>query len=560
VTFRTRILLACIVVAVLPLSIFAFGARGEVRDRLEAQFEERVAATSAVIRQDLARTAQTIDSRLEGLLRRIEDEPLLRIGLLRRGERATVLDFAGGAMLSANLDYLLLLDDDATVLSSGHFRNEFDRGVPAVRRLADATTGTLVLTRRAAGPFLTLVVARSVMIGDRTFVMAGGLEVDSVFVRGLARDDGGSLVIALDYPGGSITSDADAALDERGYAEQIDMPFSDDVSGDGSVGEARWTVTHSPAALNAVQSAIDRKLLAAIAGAILLALVIAQFVAARVNRPLEELALRSTRVDLERIDAGFETRRQDEIGTLSRMLDLMVHRLRTSANALRAAERRATVGDLARQVNHDVRNGLLPIRNVIRHLTEVSRDSPAELGPVFAERESTLNSGIAYLENLATNYARLAPRAERSTCDVNAIVRAVLDYAAADSARVRVELTSAAPRVTADPVALRRVIENLVVNAVESLPENGGSVIVRTAVDGHGNERLVTVEVTDTGAGIEAAALDHIFDDFYTTKERGTGLGLSIVRRLVADMGGRIGVESETGRGTTFRIELPETS
>jgi nitrogen fixation/metabolism regulation signal transduction histidine kinase len=165
--------------------------------------------------------------------------------------------------------------------------------------------------------------------------------------------------------------------------------------------------------------------------------VIAQFVAARVNRPLEELALRSTRVDLERIDAGFETRRQDEIGTLSRMLDLMVHRLRTSANALRAAERRATVGDLARQVNHDVRNGLLPIRNVIRHLTEVSRDSPAELGPVFAERESTLNSGIAYLENLATNYARLAPRAERSTCDVNAIVRAVLDYAAADSARSR---------------------------------------------------------------------------------------------------------------------------
>jgi signal transduction histidine kinase len=319
-------------------------------------------------------------------------------------------------------------------------------------------------------------------------------------------------------------------------------------------------VTHSLAALHAAQSAIDRWLLAAIAGAILLALVTAQLVAARVNRPLEELAQKSMRVDLDRLDAGFATRRQDEIGTLSRMLDLMVHRLRTSANALRAAERRATVGDLARQVNHDVRNGLLPIRNVIRHLTEVARDSPAELAPEAAERESPLNSGSAYLENLATNYARLAPRAERSTCDVNAIVRAVLDYAAADSARVRVELTSAAPRVTADPVALRRVIENLVVNAVESLPENGGSVIVRTAVDGHGNERLVTVEVTDTGAGIEAAALDHIFDDFYTTKERGTGLGLSIVRRLVADMGGRIGVESETGRGTTFRIELPETS
>ena len=69
---------------------------------------------------------------------------------------------------------------------------------------------------------------------------------------------------------------------------------------------------------------------------------------------------------------------------------------------------------------------------------------------------------------------------------------------------------------------------------------------------------VVTLTVADTGAGIDAEALDRIFDDFYTTKERGTGLGLSIVRRLVADMGGRIGVESERNRGTTFRITLPE--
>ncbi|HUF49879.1 MAG TPA: ATP-binding protein, partial [Longimicrobiales bacterium] len=105
------------------------------------------------------------------------------------------------------------------------------------------------------------------------------------------------------------------------------------------------------------------------------------------------------------------------------------------------------------------------------------------------------------------------------------------------------------------PVALRRVIENLVVNALESLDGNAGGVTIGTTID---SDRLVSLTIADTGAGIEHAELDRIFDDFYTTKASGTGLGLSIVRRLVADMGGSVRVESEPGRGTTFRIELPE--
>src|SRR5690606_23094707 len=123
--------------------------------------------------------------------------------------------------------------------------------------------------------------------------------------------------------------------------------------------------------------------------------------------------------------------------------------------------------------------------------------------------------------------------------------------------RVVLELQRPLPTAIADPVGLRRVVENLMVNALESLRDDGGSVLIRTAESSGDTGRHVLVTITDTGSGIAPDSLDRIFDDFHTTKERGTGLGLSIVRRLVTDMGGRVTVRSEPGRGTTFTVELP---
>jgi signal transduction histidine kinase len=211
---------------------------------------------------------------------------------------------------------------------------------------------------------------------------------------------------------------------------------------------------------------------------------------------------------------------------------------------------------MARQVNHDIKNGLLPIRNVIRHLTDVAHSSPEQLGSVFTERQGTLDGGIAYLEGLASNYARLSPRGERVILDVNDVVRTVARH----DARVTTRLAEPPPRVTADPVALRRVLENLVVNALESLANGTGSVLVTARAERTDGETRVLIEVSDEGSGMDPDALERIFDDFYSTKERGSGLGLSIVRRLIGDMGGRVRVQSDPGRGSRFTIELPEAS
>jgi signal transduction histidine kinase len=264
-------------------------------------------------------------------------------------------------------------------------------------------------------------------------------------------------------------------------------------------------------------------------------------------------------IDLDRLDQSFDSERQDEIGALSRLLGGMTDRLRNSSARLREVERRAAVGDLARQVNHDIKNGLAPIRNVLRHFSQVARKDPALLPAVFEERKGTLDSSVEYLETLARNYARLSPTVARTPCDVNALVEEVLRNTVADGTVLHTTLSQRLPRALGDTLMLRRILENLVGNAVDSLGGRpGGAVTVTTEpAGGDGELAGVRIIVADTGSGMTRKELDQAFDDFYTTKPDGTGLGLSIVRRLIQDLNGTLRVETEPGTGTRFVVDLP---
>jgi signal transduction histidine kinase len=271
-----------------------------------------------------------------------------------------------------------------------------------------------------------------------------------------------------------------------------------------------------------------------------------------------ELAGKTAHLDLDRLDVAFETDREDEIGGLSRLLGEMTERLRASAATIRDAERRATRGEMARQVNHDIRNGLTPIRNVFRHLVELAQHNPGKLAEIFHERERTLASSIDYLDELATNYARLSERGDPRPCDLNEIARQVASsFGSADGVEVRTRLAERAI-VRGDAVSLRRVVENLVDNAIDSLDGGRGSVTIGTdwVFDDDGASRL-QLTVADTGHGMTEAEMDRIFEDFYTGKEGGTGLGLSIVRRIVMDLQGTIRVQSTPGEGTSFTVRVP---
>jgi len=546
-SFRSRLLLAFVAVVLGPLVVFGLGIRRGIASRLTTQYEARVAALTDVIRADLQRQSTDLAGRLRALRDAALADNRLRVAILQ-GEQPYLLDYAGNAMRLMGLSMLQLQDGDGRILSSGHFRNEFDRLEPALPRLlAVAPAGmALVRARTAEAPFLALARVDSLRLSGRPFTLVGGVTVDSAFLAHLAPDS--SLVVSLDT--------LDQAASTSGVIDSLIVPA---VSADSArLVSARIVVAHSLAGLDALRRDVDRWFVAALALTGAIALLLGGWLSLSISRPLTVLAERTARIDMDQLDVEFSSDRADEIGALTRLLGAMTERLRAGAARLRDAERRVAMGDLARQVNHDIKNGLIPIRNVFRHLTQVARERPERLGAVFAERQGTVESSVGYLEGLAGNYARLYPEPASGACDVNALVTELVSrLGTSEPAVVRLELADALPAVHTDPLVLRRMLENLVGNALDALEGPPGSVTISTAGVAADGRPAVRITVADTGKGMTKEQLEKAFEGFYTTKPGGTGLGLSIVRRLVLDAGGSLRVETKPGAGSTFIVELP---
>jgi signal transduction histidine kinase len=556
-SFRTRLFLGILIAVLLPLGALAYGVRREMERRLTAEYEGRVGSMAEVIAADLARESGTVGSRLSALSVELGRNNRFRLAALQgdASSRRFLLDYAGDAMRVSGLSMLQIQDSAGRILSSGHFRNEFDQLQPELPRLLSSSRDsmTLVRTRTPETSMVALARVDSFRVGGRPFTVVGGIEAESRLLDRLAR--GRDLEVSLTYP----PVEHQTAVGAR-VVREIPLPYLDLLNGSGSaLDTARFLVTQSLGTLEALQRSVDRWFILAVGLTVAASLVLAGWLSSRISRPLRELARKTSQIDLDRLDQSFDSERQDEIGALSRLLGGMTDRLRNSSARLREAERRAAVGDLARQVNHDIKNGLAPIRNVLRHFSQVARQDPALLPAVFEERRGTLDSSVEYLETLARNYARLSPTIERTPCDVNAVVEEVLRNTVADGTALNTSLSQRLPRALSDTLLLRRILENLVGNAVDSLEGRpGGAVTVTTEpAGGDGEPPVVRISVADTGSGMTRKELDHAFDDFYTTKTDGTGLGLSIVRRLILDLNGTLRVETEPGAGTRFVVELP---
>jgi signal transduction histidine kinase len=147
------------------------------------------------------------------------------------------------------------------------------------------------------------------------------------------------------------------------------------------------------------------------------------------------------------------------------------------------------------------------------------------------------------------------PAPQIQPVEFNALVTGTLKLFAGQLAQARVqavtELDAAVRTVPVDPEQMTRVLHNLMLNAIDAMPQ-GGTLTVRTLAVAGG----VRLEISDTGQGLTPEECARLFTPYYTTKTHGTGLGLAIVQSVVSDHGGRISVESEKGKGSTFRIEL----
>jgi signal transduction histidine kinase len=545
VTFRARLQVAFGALAVFAVGGLGLAVKIQMTRRLTADYEQRVTTIVDVIHDDLGQERAQLGTRLHALARALADNRFrLAMTSPNAADRAYLLDYAATAMRLAGLTMLQIEDGAGRVLSSGNFRNDFDRTDSLPFLIGRSGEGVALATaRRAEGKFLALVRADSTRLGSTLLYVVGGVEIDRPYLQRLARD--ADVTLTLTYPGDSITSR------EGGPASAIGRDLSLPFAGD-SLGEARLVVHQSVAPLEALRASVDRWSLLAALIALAAGLILATFLSSPLSRPIAALADQMAELNLERLDGTFAgTARTDEVGTLARGLTDLSDRLRRGALQLRDAERRATTGDLSRQVNHDVKNGLVPIRNVLRHLAEVAETTPGELPQVFRERKQTLDQGVAYLEALAANYAKLSPTLDGGSANVASVVGDVVRGLPEDIA-VRLAIAPSLPNVRADAVVLRRIIENVILNAADAVARRGAITIAADLAAGS-----VRIAVIDTGPGMTGPELERAFQDFYTSKAGGTGLGLSIVRRLITDLGGSLKASSEPGKGTQIEMVLP---
>lgn len=580
-SLRRRIFLASLALTILPLLLVMQVTRGTVKDRFAELDGRRMEDQMRLARQDLRDSGESIASRLDGLARTMAQDNRLRRALLdlppEEGMTSYLRDYASRLMPIMELDFLQIQDPRGTVLSSGHFKQNFgDEFTRLPTLLADAPGGrALVTARTASGPILVQARVAQVSLGGSTFDIIGGRRLDPAQMRDLSEDD--ALQFILAWPGGLMSTDETLTRRLVDHTRPEEIPLAlrhDDIlvrwdvwpllgtagQGGGAPDSAYLIITHDQTDLKAALAGLNLRLGLIFGLAVLFSASLAFWSAARLSQPLRQLSLRAEELDFDNLDVEFAVDGHDEVGRLASLLNRMTGRLRNGIDKLRDAEHRATLGEVARQVNHDVRNGITPLRNVLRHLGEVAEKEPDQLGRVFQERSGTLENGLSYLEELAEHYARISPERKVGLVRLDGIVtEALATQTPPDGVQLENRLPVNLPPVEADPVSLRRIFDNLLRNALQSLPAEGGKVAVSAFLeeDLDLEEMRLQVEIADTGKGIEPENLDKIFNDFFTTRPDGTGLGLSNVRRLAADCGAHVNVQSEVGVGTVLVLSFP---
>ena len=231
------------------------------------------------------------------------------------------------------------------------------------------------------------------------------------------------------------------------------------------------------------------------------------------------------------------------------------------------AQRVATWRDVARRLAHEIKNPLTPIQLCAERIRRHFGTAPAASRELVNECTATIVGEVEALKSLVDEFSQFArmPSPRRVTADLNALLDETLGLYDGLLKDITVErhFSTALPRARFDPEQLRRVVVNLIDNAVDALEHhlrnssNGRRGVIAVETEHDEATGVVRVIVRDNGPGISEADRDKLFMPYFSTKRRGSGLGLAIVRRIVVEHGGSIEVGDNTPSGTTFTIELP---
>jgi nitrogen fixation/metabolism regulation signal transduction histidine kinase len=322
---------------------------------------------------------------------------------------------------------------------------------------------------------------------------------------------------------------------------------------------------------NELRGQIRSAALLASGAGLLLAVLLSSWVAARVTRPVEELAHAARQVAAGDWHTQVIASSHDEIGELAGSFNRMTHDLVEQRERLLQAERVAAWRELARRLAHELKNPLFPLQLTVENLLRSREQEPSQFEETFRESAATLLTEIANLKNIIGRFSEFSqmPQPRFQEIQLDELVASVAKLHQAQFTKANVQcLTqlsgtlgpppSSGPadppsRIAADPDLLRRALSNLVLNAVDAMPQ-GGTLTLKTIY----TQSSARIEVSDTGSGLGQEECARLFTPYYTSKLHGSGLGLAIVQSIVSDHHGTINVNSEPGEGTTFTIELPD--
>lgn len=283
----------------------------------------------------------------------------------------------------------------------------------------------------------------------------------------------------------------------------------------------------------------------------------------RFTRPIKQLSVAAQRVATGDFDVRVSTDRSDEMGALSAAFNDMTARLghlRELESKLHQVEKAAVVGRLAAAIAHEIRNPLNYINLTLDHLRSTFAPQDPAKRETFERLAMQLKSEVQRINRHITDFLKYSrpSKLELQPLDLREeaedALRVIAGQAAERGVDTRLEEEAELPRVIADKDSLRSVFTNLLINSLEAIDGEGGTVEIKLMAE---KPDRACVQISDTGRGIAQEDIAKVFEPYYSTKETGTGLGLAIVKKAIDDHGGSISVSSKTGSGTTFTIILP---
>ncbi|MES2544482.1 MAG: ATP-binding protein [Bacteroidota bacterium] len=244
-----------------------------------------------------------------------------------------------------------------------------------------------------------------------------------------------------------------------------------------------------------------------------------------------------------------------EINLLIKAYNEMVDELELSAGKLAQSEREEAWREMAKQVAHEIKNPLTPMRLTVQSFQRKFDINDPDLKQKLSDYSKTLIQQIDTMNAVASAFSNFAsmPAQQNETLNVVDVVELALDIFNEEYLVFEAEKTAIIAKM--DRTQLVRIINNLVKNAIQSIPENQEEKSIFVAVKKEGDHVLITVK--DNGIGIETENRNRIFEPKFTTKNSGMGLGLGIIKNIIENYKGTITFESEFNKGTTFTVSLP---